>query len=64
MCLEQNNAFYNDQFKFRNNKSTNRALIEMIKQIRNGCDKNLSICGVESALIYKKFDTVKTMKLF
>ena len=57
MCLEQNNAFYNDQFKFRNNKSTNRALIEIIKQIWNGCDKIISICGVCFDL-QKVFDTV------
>ena len=46
MFLEQNNALYDFQFGFRNNHSTNHALIEITEQIRNACDKNLYTCGV------------------
>ena len=57
MFLEQNNAFYNYQFGFTNNHSTNHALIEITEQIRNACDKNLFTCGVYLDL-QKAFDTV------
>ena len=57
MFLEQNNAFYDYQFGFRNNHSTNHALIEITEQIRNACDKNLFTCGVYLDL-QKAFDTV------
>ena len=57
MFLEQNNAFYIYQFGFRNNHSTNHALIEITEQIRNACDKNLFTCGVYLHL-QKAFDTV------
>ena len=33
--LEQNNAFCNYQFGFRNNHSTNHALTEITEQIQN-----------------------------
>ena len=46
MFLEKNNAFYNYQFGFRNNHSTNHALIEITEQIQNTCDKNPFTCGV------------------
>ena len=46
MFLEQNNAFYNYEFRFRNNHSTNHALREITEKIRNACDKNLFTCGV------------------
>ena len=46
MLFEQNNAFYNYQIGFRNNHSTNLALIEITEQIRNACNKNLFTCGV------------------
>ena len=55
--LEQNNAFYNYQFGFRNNHSTDHALIEITEQIRNACDKKLFTCGVYLDL-QKAFDTV------
>ena len=45
------------QFGFRNNHSTNHALIEITEQIRNACDKNLYTCGVYLDL-QKAFDTV------
>ena len=44
--LEQNNAFYNYQFGFRNNHSTNQALIKVTEQIQNSFDKNVFPCGV------------------
>ena len=55
--LEQNKAFHNYQFGFRNNHSTNHALIEIIAQIKNACDRNLYTCGVFLDL-QKVFDTV------
>ena len=55
--LEQNKAFYNYQFGFRNNHSTNHALIEITEQIGNACDRNLYTCGVYLDL-QKAFDTV------
>ena len=55
--FEQNKAFYNYQFGFRNNHSTNHALIEIIEQIRNACNRNLYIYGVYLDL-QKAFDTV------
>ena len=57
MFLEQNNALYDFQFGFRNNHSTNHALIEITEQIRNACDKNLYTCGVYPDL-QKAFDTI------
>ena len=55
--LEQNNAFCNYQFGFRNNHSTNHALIEITEKIQNACDKNLFTCGVYLDL-QKAFDMV------
>ena len=57
MFLEQNNALYDFQFGFRNNHSTNHALIDITEQTRNACDKNLYTCGVYLDL-QKAFDTV------
>ena len=57
MLFEQNNAFYNYQIGFRNNYSTNLALIEITEQIRNACNKNLFTCGVYLDL-QKAFDAV------
>ena len=57
MFLEQNNAFHNYQFGFRNNHSTDHALIEITEKIRNACDKTLFTCGVYLNL-QKAFDTV------
>ena len=50
--LQQNNAFYNYQSGFRNNHSTNHALIAITEQIRN-----VFTCGVYLDL-QKVFDTV------
>ena len=55
--LEQNKAFYNYQFGFRNNHSINHALVEITEQIRNSCDRNLYTCGVYLNL-QNAFDTV------
>ena len=55
--LEQNNAFYNYQFGFKNNHSMNYALIKITGQIRNACDKNLFTCGVNLDL-QKRFHTL------
>ena len=55
--LNKNSAFYNYQFGFRNNHSTNHALIETTEQIQNTLDKNIFICGVYLDL-QKGFDTV------
>ena len=57
MIPEQNNAFHNCQFGFRNNHSTNHELIEITEQIRNAGDENLFTCGVYLDL-QKAFDTV------
>ena len=57
MFLEQNNCFYNYQFGFRNNHSTNHASIEIAEQIRNFFDKIFFTCGVYRHL-QKAFDTV------
>ena len=38
MFLEQNNAFYNYQFGFRNNHSTNHTLIEITEHIQKAFD--------------------------
>ena len=57
MFLEQNNCFYNYQFGFRNNHSTNHASIEIAEQIRNVFDKSIFTCGVYRHL-QKAFDTV------
>ena len=57
MFFERNNVFYNYQFGFRSNYSTNHALIEITEQIWNTCDKNLLTCGVYLDL-QKAFDTV------
>ena len=57
MFLEQNNAFCNYQFGFRNNHSINYAVIEITKEIRNACDKNLFDCRVYHDL-QKAFDAV------
>ena len=55
--LENNNIFCKYQFGFRTNHLTNHALTEIIKRIRNACDKGLYTCGVYLDL-QKAFDTV------
>ena len=55
--LENNNILYKYQFGFRNNHSTNHALIEITESIREACDNGMFTCGVY--LDFKKaFDTV------
>ena len=44
--LEQNNTFYNYQFGFIDNHSTNHTLIEIMGQTRNACVKNFFTCEV------------------
>ena len=63
MFLEQNDALCNYQLGFRNNYSTNHALIEITEQIGNACDKNYFTCGVYFVL-QKAFDTVNHEILF
>ena len=58
MFLEQNNAFYNYQFGFRNKHSANHALTEITEHIWNACDKNLFTCRVYLDL-QKLFHTLK-----
>ena len=53
MFLEQNNVFYNFQFGFRNNHSTNHVLVNITKM---SLTKISSL--VESTLIQKVFDKV------
>lgn len=55
--LERNNVFYESQFGFRNNHSTNHALLKITENIREACDKNEFTCGVFLDL-KKTFDTV------
>ena len=55
--LEHNDIFYSFQFGFRDNHSTNHALIEMTDQIKEACDRGLYACGVYLDL-KKAFDTV------
>ena len=55
--LEGNSSFYNRQFGFRNNHSTNHALIEITEKIRKALDKNEFACGTFIDL-QKAFDTV------
>ena len=55
--LEHNDIFYSFQFGFRDNHSTNHALIEMTDQIKEACDCGLYACGVYLDL-NEAFDTV------
>ena len=55
--LEENNSFYPYQFGFRSNHSRNSALVEIIEEIREPCDKALFSFGVYLGL-KKAFDTV------
>ena len=63
MFLEQNNTFYNYQFGFIDNHSSNHSLIEITEQIRNACVKKLFTCEVYLHL-QKVFDIVKCGILF
>ena len=55
--LEENNSFYPYQFGFRSNHSRNSALVEIIEEIREPCDKALFSFGVYPGL-KKAFHTV------
>ena len=55
--LEANSIFYEQQFGFRNNHSTNHALIQITEKIRQALDKNKYACGTFIDL-QKAFDTV------
>ena len=55
--LEQNKCLFNYQFGFRNNHSTNHALISITKKVPKVIDDGKFACGV--FLDYQKaFDTV------
>ena len=60
--LEQKELFYDLQFGFRNNTSTNHALIHFTEKIRKALDNGFSACGVYIDL-QKAFDTVKHLIL-
>ena len=55
--LEANSIFCEQQFGFRNNHSTNHALIQITEKIRQALDKNEYACGTFIDL-QKAFDTV------
>ena len=56
--LEQKEPFYDLEFGFRNNTSTNHALIHITEQIRKTQGNGFFACGVYIDL-QKAFDTVK-----
>ena len=55
--LSTNNILYEKQFGFRNQHSTNHALIEITEKIKQGCDSGKFVCGVFLDF-QKAFDTV------
>ena len=55
--LSTNNILYEKQFGFRNQHSTNHALIEITEKIKQGWDSGKFICGVFLDF-QKAFDTV------
>ena len=55
--LEECNILFEKQFGFRNNHSTNHALVNIIEHIKKNLDKKLYTCGVFVDL-EKAFDTV------
>ena len=56
--LNNSNTLYQLQFGFRNNHSTNHALIQITEDIREAIDSNNFACGVFIDL-QKAFDTVE-----
>ena len=44
--LSANNILYDKQFGFRNQHSTNHALIKITEKIKQGCDSGKFVCGV------------------
>ena len=55
--LELHNCLYSFQYGFRENHSTNHALIDISENIRNALDSNKSVCGI-FVDFQKAFDTV------
>ena len=55
--LEEFNAFYDLQYGFRKNHSTDHALLSIVEEIRSNLDKGLFSCGIFVDL-EKAFDTV------
>ena len=55
--LSANNILYEKQFGFRNQHSTNHALIEIIEKIKPDCYSGKFVCGVFLDF-QKAFDTV------
>ena len=55
--LEECNILFEKQFGFRNNHSTNHALVNIVEHIKKNLDKKLYTCGVFVDL-EKAFDTV------
>ena len=55
--LSTNNILYEKQFGFRNQHSTNHALIEITEKIKQDCDSGKVVCGVFLDF-QKAFDTV------
>ena len=55
--LSTNNILYEKQFGFRNQHSTNHALIEITEKIKQCCDSGKVVCGVFLDF-QKAFDTV------
>ena len=52
-----NDTFYKRQFGFREDYSTERAIVQLVDQIRNSFQSNLYILGIFIDL-FKAFDTV------
>ena len=55
--LEDCNIFYNSQYGFRERRSTEHALIDIVNQIQSNFDKGIYTCGIFIDL-KKAFDTV------
>ena len=55
--LSTNNILYKKQFGFRNQHSTDHALIEITEITKQGCDSGKFVCGV-FLNFQKAFDTV------
>ena len=55
--LNKNDILYGKQFGFRNNHSTNHALLEITEKIKQACDTGQFVCGIFLDL-QKAFDTV------
>ena len=57
VVLSTNDILYEKQFGFRNQHSTNHALIEITEKIKQGCHSRKFVCGVFLDF-QKAFDTV------